>query len=327
MSQSKKKLISLIVPVYNEEENVLNAYEALTGILGTQTQYEFEFIFTDNHSQDGTFSILKELSERDSRVRVLRFNRNYGFHRSLMSGYRLAKGDAVVQIDCDLQDPPEVIIDFLRHWERGHDVVVGLRKNRGDGRFLTASRRLFYRFLSYIAEDKVSGEAGDFRLMDRSVLNRLLKLNDRAPYIRGLSSAFSTNQIGVSFERRKRQAGKSKFPAINLLRMAGEGVFSLTLFPLYLAGYVSALVAVVTFCLGLYYLISALLFGASWPSGFATLVLLLLFSIGLNGSFLAILGRYLGQVYRHQQNRPYIVVEKLLNVDETVLEDIEGQSS
>lgn len=326
MGEEKRKLISLVLPVYDEEDNVLNAYETLVGVLSTQSQYDFEFIFTDNHSRDQTFVLLKELSERDSRVRVLRFNRNYGFHRSLMSGYRLAKGDAVVQIDCDLQDPPEVILDFLRHWERGHDVVVGIRKNRGDGRLITASRRFFYKFLSYIAEDNVSGEAGDFRLIDRSVLNRLIKLNDRAPYIRGLSSAFATNQIGVSFQRRKRQAGVSKFPPLKLFRMAGEGIFSLTLFPLYLAGYVSALVAVVTFALGLYYFIAALLFGASWPSGFATLVLLLLFSIGLNGSFLAILGRYLGQVYRQQQNRPYIVVEKVLNVDSGVLEELEGQS-
>ena len=324
MKKNHQDLVSIVLPVYNEEANVETAYAALLEVIETIDDCQFEFIFTDNHSQDRTYELLAALADKDKRVRVLRFNRNYGFQRSLMSGYRLAKGDAVVQIDCDLQDPPELIAEFIKLWRQGHDVVVGIRKNRKENRLLSFGRRCFYALIDYVADEKIPRDAGDFRLIDRSVLNKLVHLNDVNPYIRGLSSAFSTNETGIPFERRKRMAGESKFPLRRLLKLASDGVFSLTLFPLRLAGHVSLLVSLITCCLGAYYLISALFFGADWPSGFATLVLLLLFSIGLNGTFLAIMGKYLGQMFLQQQNRPYIVIQNSLNVEADEIGHVES---
>lgn len=309
-----RRLVSIVVPVYNEEANVRIAYDALCEVFKTENRYDIEFIFTDNHSEDATFARLKEIAVLDPRVRVLRFNRNYGFQRSLMSGYRLAQGDAVVQIDCDLQDPPERILEFLDLWERGHDVVVGIRRRRKEGYFLAWGRRAFYAFINHVSDDRITRDAGDFRLIDRTVLNRVIALNDINPYLRGLSSAFATNETGVPYDRAERRYGRSKFPLRRLMNLAADGIFSMTLFPLRLAGYISLVISVITVILALYYFVAALFFGSSWPGGFATLVLLLLLGISLNGMFLAIIGKYLGQIYLQQQNRPLVVVERSINV-------------
>src|SRR6266481_2191623 len=140
---AQRRLVSLILPVHNEEQNVLRAYEELCAAFNQIGKYDIEFVFTDNHSDDGTFRKLQELGARDPRVKVLRFNRNYGFQRSLLTGYRYASGDAAVQIDCDLQDPPSLIPQFLLLWEQGHDVVVGLRRRREENFALILGRRGF----------------------------------------------------------------------------------------------------------------------------------------------------------------------------------------
>lgn len=310
----QRRLVSIVVPVYNEETNVRIAYDALCEVFKLKKQYDIEFIFTDNHSEDSTFVRLKEIAVLDPRVRVLRFNRNYGFQRSLMTGYRLAQGDAVVQIDCDLQDPPERILEFLDLWERGHDIVVGIRRRREENYFLAWGRRAFYAFINHVSDDRITRDAGDFRLIDRTVLDRVIALNDINPYLRGLSSAFATNEAGIPYDRVKRRHGRSKFPLRRLMNLASDGIFFMTLFPLRLAGYISLIISVITVSLALYYFVAALFFGSGWPGGFATLVLLLLLGISLNGMFLAIIGKYLGQIYLQQQNRPLVIVERSINV-------------
>ncbi len=313
----------MVFPVYKEGANIRRAYEALWEVFKVGREYDIEFVFTDNHSDDATFERLAEIAIIDPRVKVLRFNRNYGFHRSLITGYRLARGDAVVQFDCDLQDPPSLILQFLDLWERGHDVVVGIRHHRQENYLLTLSRRAFYAFINHISDDQITRDAGDFRLIDRVVLDRVTALNDINPYIRGLSSAFATNEAGIPYRREKRKYGRSKFPLRNLIKHASDGVFSMTLFPLRLAGGLSLIISVMTVCLALYYFVAALLFGRGWPSGFATLVLLLLFSISLNGAFLSIIGKYLGNVYLQQQNRPLVIVERSINVSGSSINDVE----
>jgi len=323
VGNEQRRLVSIVVPVYNEETNVHIAYDALCEVFKSEKRYDIEFIFTDNHSEDSTFVRLAEIAALDPRVKVLRFNRNYGFQRSLMTGYRLARGDAVIQIDCDLQDPPNLILQFLDLWERGHDVVVGIRHHRQENYFLTLCRRVFYAFINHISDDKITRDAGDFRLIDRVVLDRVTALNDINPYIRGLSSAFATNEAGIPYKRDKRKYGRSKFPLHNLIRHASDGIFSMTLFPLRLAGRISLIISVMTVCLALYYLVAALLFGRDWPGGFATLVLLLLFGISLNGAFMAIIGKYLGNIVLQQQNRPLVIVECSINVPNSSANDVE----
>src|SRR5688572_6592820 len=151
-----KKLISIVVPVYNEQGNIEPLHQTVTEVLRpVEDRYELEFVFTDNHSSDGTYAELARLAERDQRVRVFRFSRNFGFQRSIQAGYSKARGDAAIQIDCDLQDPPTLMLDFLREWEAGYKIVFGVRRSRREGVLITAIRKVFYRLFDALSEDRL----------------------------------------------------------------------------------------------------------------------------------------------------------------------------
>lgn len=312
--KGRRRLISLVMPVYNEEANLDRAYAALTGVFKQLPQYELEFVFTDNHSEDHTFERLDALAKADSRVKAIRFTRNYGFQRSLLTAYRHASGDAAIQIDCDLQDPPELIPQFIALWEQGHDVVVGLRRRRQEPRLLTIGRRAFYALLSRISDDQVTRDAGDFRLVDRSVINRLKALNDFNPYVRGVVSSLAARETGIPYDRVQRVYGRSKFPLRKLVGFAVDGILGHSVLPLRLASYAGLAISVVIFLLGLFYIFGALLFGRSWPSGFATIVVVTLFGISLNAIFLGIIGEYVSRIYQQVRFRPLVVVESTLNI-------------
>ena len=319
------KLITVLIPVFNEQDNINKLYEKLTDVLKNE-QYQYEFIFTDNHSTDSTYIELVKLSDKDNRVKIIRFNRNYGFQKSILAGYRASSGDGVVQIDCDLQDPPELIVDFINLWEKGHDVIVGVRRKRQENILLNTLRKTYYFILSNLSDDSITRDAGDFRFIDRSVLSKVLTLNLHEPYLRGLTSAFAKNEASVMYNRNKRLEGKSKFPILKLLGLASNGIFTMSTFPLKMAGHISLFVSMLTILLSLYYLVMALIFGGDWPDGFATLVLLLLFSISLNAALLSIIGKYIGQVYLQQQNRPLVVIEKCINFDLDKINDVENMN-
>lgn len=318
--RGRRRLISLVMPVYNEEGNLDRAYAALTAVFKELPQYELEFVFTDNHSEDRTFQRLVALAAVDNRVRVIRFNRNYGFQRSLLTAYRHASGDAAIQIDCDLQDPPELIPQFIALWEQGHDVVVGLRRRRQEPRLLTLGRRAFYALLNRISEDQVTRDAGDFRLVDRSVIDRLKALNDFNPYVRGVVSTLAARETGIPYDRVQRLHGRSKFPLRKLVGFALDGILGHSVLPLRLASYAGLATSLVTFLLTLFYVFGALLFGRSWPSGFATIVVVALFGISLNAIFLGIIGEYVSRIYQQVRFRPLVVVESTLNISEEQFE-------
>jgi glycosyltransferase involved in cell wall biosynthesis len=313
-SKQRRRLISLVMPVYNEEANVHRAYAALTTIFENLPQYDLEFVFTDNHSEDRTFEHLTALAKADRRVKVIRFTRNYGFQRSLLTAYRNALGDAAVQVDCDLQDPPELIPQFVALWEKGHDVVVGLRRRREESRLLTLGRRAFYALLDRISDDPLTRDAGDFRLVDRSVIDRLKELNDYNPYVRGVVSSFAARETGIPYDRALRMHGRSKFPLRKLVGFALDGIIGHSVLPLRLASYAGLSISVLVFFLGLFYVFEALLFRHSWPSGFATLIVVMLFGISLNAIFLGIIGEYVSRIYQQVRFRPLVTVEATANI-------------
>jgi len=313
-AQDARRLISLVMPVYNEEANVDRAYAALTALFETLPSYELEFVFTDNHSEDATFDCLAALARADDRVKVIRFNRNYGFQRSLLVAYRHASGNAAIQIDCDLQDPPELIRKFLELWEEGHDVVVGLRRRRHEQPLLTWGRRAFYLLLSRISDEQITRDAGDFRLVDRSVIDRLRTVDDLNPYVRGIVSSFAARAIGIPYDRLPRRHGRSKFPMRKLVGFALDGILGHSILPLRLASYVGLSISFVTFMLSLAYVVGALFAGRSWPSGFATVIVVILFGISLNAIFLGIIGEYVSRIYQQVRHRPLVVIERTINI-------------
>lgn len=309
----RNRLVSILIPAFNEEENVNRAYETVRKVFDGLPGYEFEIVFTDNHSTDKTFALLKEIAAKDARVRVIRFARNYGYQRSVLVAYKAARGDCSVQIDCDLQDPPELIPELLKKWEAGHQVVYGVRRSLPDGPVTAFMRKAFYRLMRSLSEDDLPIDAGEFRLVDRVILDQLRGVDDTSPYVRGLISSMGFSQVGVEYDRQARLAGESKFPLRALIGLAVDGVLNHSLIPLRIASMVSLIVATLTFFVIFIYLMGRLLFGQEWPAGFATTTVLLLMSIMLNAMFLGIIGEYLGRIYMQSKRRPVPIVEASLN--------------
>jgi dolichol-phosphate mannosyltransferase len=308
------ELISIIVPVYNEEPNVRRAYAAIVEALAGIGDVDYEIVFTDNHSTDGTFRELQVLAAADPRVRVLRFARNFGFHRSILTGYRHARGDAAIQIDCDLEDPPSLFPAFIQLWRDGHDVVVGIRTERAEGAATTMLRRVFYRLLRRISDVPLAIDAGDFRLVDRHILDQLRGINDAQPYVRGLISELARNQAGVPYRRGRREFAQSKFPLRQMVKLAMDGIFAYSTVPLRIATYCGLFIAIVTALLAGIYVFYRVLVAREFPPGFATTTVLILFGISLNAIFLGIIGEYVGRIYNQVRTRPTVVIEKMINL-------------
>jgi polyisoprenyl-phosphate glycosyltransferase len=311
-----KKLISVIVPAFNEEENVENAYQAIITEFKKYPDIDYEIIFTDNASTDDTFTKLSHIASQDSSVRVLRFARNFGFQNSILTGYRFAKGDAAIQIDCDLEDPPSVFAEFIRLWRAGHDVVIGIRAQRVESRSMIFMRRLYYKILDRISNTPHKIDAGDFRLVDRHILDQLRHINDTQPYVRGIISELACNQIGITYQRNKRQHGISKFPFRQLIKLSIEGIFAYSTMPLRLATYFGIFIALLTTLMIGSYIVFHIFVSAKIPQGFTTTITLILFGISLNALFLGIIGEYVGRIYNQLRNRPIVVISKMLNVEQ-----------
>lgn len=320
-----KKLLSIVVPVFNEETNIDRAYQAIVSELEQNHDFEFEIIFTDNHSTDSTFSRLEQLAKMDQRVKVVRFARNFGFNRSILTGYRYACGDAAIQIDSDLEDPPSLFREFVKLWQQGHDVVVGVRTRRQENWWMILARRGYYKVLDKISESPHQIDAGDFRLIDRSILDQLVTIDDAQPYVRGLISELARDEAAVAYERDRREFGKSKFPLRQLIKLGLDGVYAHSTVPLRVATYVGIATALATALLSGSYVVGRLIWPEDWPAGFATTTVLILFGISLNALFLGVIGEYVARIYQQVRRRPTVIVEKALNIDTSSAPYIEGR--
>jgi glycosyltransferase involved in cell wall biosynthesis len=310
---TKKKLVSLVIPVFNEEANIFPLYEAVTPIINDCGDlYNFEFIFTDNHSTDKTFVKLRELRDIDRRVKVFRFSRNFGYQRSILSGCLQAQGDAIIQLDCDLQDPPELIPEFLKHWEDGCKVVYGIRRSRQENAILHLSRKIFYRLINYLSDDELPIDVGDFRLIDRKLIDLMQQVDDAQPYLRGMVAAMGFKQQGILYDRRSRERGKSNFGFKDLVGLALDGVLNHSIIPLRLATFFGVGVTIFTVLAIIFYSGSKLIFGFDWPAGFTTLTVLVLGGICVNALFLGIIGEYIGRIFQQVKKRPLVIFETKL---------------
>lgn len=313
---SSATLVSILVPAFNEEENVERAYETIVRTFERLPDYQCEIIFTDNHSTDRTFEILQRIAKEDQRVKVTRFSRNFGYQRSLLYGYKSASGACSIQIDCDLQDPPELIPKMLELWRMGHQVVFGIRRTLADGFVVTSLRRAFYRLIASISDDNLPINAGEYRLCDRVILDELRKVNDTTPYMRGLISAMGFSQVGFEYDRADRIAGTSKFPLKSMISLAVDGMLNHSLLPLRLASFAGLGVGLICLVLTCSYIVGRVLFGQDWPAGFATTTILLLMSISLNAMFLGVIGEYIGRLFVQSRTNVDPIIEAKLNFEE-----------
>ena len=306
-------LISIIIPAFNEEDNVLRCHARLSDALaGLAGRYRFEILFTDNHSTDRTFEQLTELSARDPRVRALRYSRNFGYQRSILTGYLQSRGAAAIQLDCDLQDPPELIGELLAHWERGFKVVYGIRRSRPESPVIHGVRKLFYRLIRMLSEVDLPLDAGDFRLVDRCVIEELGRHADVQPYLRGAIAEAGYAQVGIPYDRAERAAGESKFSLPSLIQLAVDGITNHSVVPLRIASYAGLLISAVTALALVGYIVARFVLGHQWPPGFTTLAVLILLSMSINAIFLGIIGEYLGRIFYQVKKSPHVIVEREL---------------
>jgi glycosyltransferase involved in cell wall biosynthesis len=308
---TSKKLISIIVPTLNEELNIQPFYKAVNPIIDQlSSYYNFEILFTDNHSTDRTFQKLKELNLRDPRIRVLRFSRNFGYQRSILTGYLNARGDAIIQLDCDLQDPPSLIPKFIEFWEKGYLVVYGIRKTRKESYLLNLARKIFYRFINYLSEIHLPPDVGDFRLVDKKIAYELGKMDDINPYLRGAIAELGFKQIGIPYNRERRERGASNFRFKDLCLLALDGILSHSIIPLRIASIFGLVISILTILSIGGYIIGKIVFQLSWPAGFTTLSVLILFSISVNALFLGIIGEYIGRIFQQVKKRSITIIDE-----------------
>ena len=305
-----RSLITISIPVFNEEGNIERLLARLGGVAEANQDYDFEFLFTDNASADRTFELLATAAAADSRIRVLKFTRNFGFQASILANYLDARGAAAIQLDADLQDPPELAQEFLRQWERGYRVVYGVRRSRPENPLLQATRRAYYKLVRRLSATDLPLDAGDFRLVDRVIIEHLRAVKDNTPYLRGIIAELGYPQIGVPYDREARQAGKSKFDLAALIRLAIDGLCSQSTRPLEaitLFGF--ALSFVSFFGALLYFAWHFTVYGDRAP-GFTTLVILILISTGLNAAFVGLLGEYIGRIFKNTRDLPHPIIER-----------------
>jgi dolichol-phosphate mannosyltransferase len=307
------RLLSVVAPMYNEEATAAAFYgrvcEALEGI-------PFELVVVDDGSSDTTAEILDRLAAADPRVRVIYLSRNFGHQTAITAGLDHAAGDAVVMIDADLQDPPEVIPTLLEHWHSGADVVYAVRERReGETRFKLATARLFYRLMSGMSNIDLQENSGDFRLMDRRALDALLAMRERSRYLRGMTVWVGFTQAAVTYPRDPRYAGETKYTLSRMLRFALDAMASFSHAPLQAAtvlGFIFSFIAFLAIPVVL-----GLKIAGSYLPGFSTITIVVLLLGGIQLIAVGIIGEYVGRIYDEVKHRPLYVVRERRNIADT----------
>jgi glycosyltransferase involved in cell wall biosynthesis len=305
-------VLSVVVPCMNEEEVLRQTHQHLVAVL-QKSAMNFEIVYVDDGSADSTPEVLRELQMSDTKIRVIQLSRNFGHQVAITAGLEHASGDAVVIIDADLQDPPEVILEFLAKWLDGYDVVYGVRAERdGESAFKRLSAKVFYRFFSHMSDTQMPLDTGDFRLLDRRVVDALISMPERDRFVRGMVSWLGFSQIAVSYHRASRAAGTTKFSLFKMVRFALDGIFSFSILPLRLATWIGfaasgvAVAGIIAVLLERFFQVPGLVKG--WPSA----VIGELFIGGAQLVCLGIIGEYVGRIYGESKRRPlYIVRERI----------------
>jgi len=311
--------LSVVVPVYCEEAVVEAFYDRLAKALAPlEADFPWELVFIDDGSRDRTLELLLTLRSRDPRVKVLHFSRNFGHQIAVTAGLDHAAGEAVVVIDADLQDPPEVIPQMLAKWSEGYKVIYGVRRERkGETAFKLITARCFYRLLGKLSDTPLPLDSGDFRLLDRQVVAQLGGLREESRYLRGMVAWLGFSQYGLPYARDPRYAGKTKYSLRKMVAFALNGITSFSERPLIFAGWFGFLVTLLGFVLVAYIVINKLRHPTASVSGWASLMSVVLVFGGIQLLSLGILGQYVGRIYREVKRRPLYVLEQCWGIGRT----------
>lgn len=307
---TNKPLVSIVTPFYNEEGSILGFHQAISDSLAKLPDYDFEFICVNDGSSDHTLSELLQCVELDPRYIVLELSRNFGKEAAMSAGIDYAQGDCVIPIDADLQDPPQLIEKMLVEWQKGAEVVLAKRIDRSTDSFAKrTSALMFYRLHNALSSLKIPENVGDFRLMDRVVVNALKQLPERQRFMKGLFAWLGFRTVTVEYTREARATGKSKFTGWKLWNFAIEGITSFSLVPLKVWTYIGAVGSIFALCYASFITIRTIIFGIDVP-GYASLLVVTLFFGSLQLMSLGVIGEYIGRIYFESKQRPLYILRK-----------------
>ena len=308
------KKVSILIPAYNEEEVLYTLYDRLENVINKLNNYEFEVLLINDGSKDNTLNILRELRKRDKRMCYINLSRNYGKETAMIAGLDYVTGDCCIILDADLQDPPEIIPEMISKWEEGHQVIYGKRKIRsGESKFKLLTAKYFYRVLSYMASIEIPKDTGDFRLMDRIVVEAFKEMPEQNRFIRGMVSWIGFDQVPLEYNRDDRFAGETKYPLRKMIKFATDGIVSFSTKPLKLTAIFGIGTIGISILLIIYTIITKIMSDTSM--GWASTMCVILFFSGVQLLSLGVIGEYIARIYDESKNRPLYLVKEKINFD------------
>ena len=309
------KKISVVIPMYFEEEVVNECYNRTKSVLEGLEKYEYEIIFVNDGSQDKTLEMLEEIAKDNKNVKVISFSRNFGHQAAVTCGLKYTTGDAVAIMDADMQDPPEVILDMIKLWEDGNEVIYYKRKTRkGETRFKLFTAKMFYKVLNGLSDVEIPKDTGDFRLADKKVIDVINSLPEHNKFLRGLFSWVGFKQIPFEYERKERFAGKTKYPLKKMLKLASDGITSFSTKPLKVLGALGIMSIIVSIILLIYAIISYVFRLNSLTPGWTSLMVTITFLGGMQLLSIWLISEYIGKIYDESKGRPEYIIDKTINI-------------
>lgn len=310
------KKISVVIPMYFEEEVANECYNRTKKTLNTLENYEYEIIFVNDGSKDQTLSILENIAQNDNNVKILSFSRNFGHQAAVTAGLKYTTGDVVAIMDADLQDPPEVIAEMIKLWEQGNEVIYAKRKSReGESKFKLFTAKMFYKVLNGLSDVEIPKDTGDFRLADRKVIDVINSLPEHNKFLRGLFSWVGFKQIPLEYERKERFAGKTKYPLKKMLKLASDGITSFSTKPLKILGIFGLISVIASIIILIYALISYIFNLNQLTAGWTSIMVTVTFLGGMQLLSIWLISEYIGKIYDESKGRPEYIIDKKINID------------
>lgn len=308
--------VSIVIPMYYEEEVAEECYKRVKNVLISLKDYEHEILFVNDGSKDKTLEILESIAEKDKQVKVISFSRNFGHQCAVTAGLQYVTGDAIVVIDADLQDPPELIPDMLTLWKQGNEVIYAKRKTReGESKFKLLTAKMFYRILNGLSDVEIPADTGDFRLVDREVVDVINSMPEHNKFLRGLFSWVGFKQQPFEYERKERFAGKTKYPLKKMLKLASDGIISFSTKPLKIVGGLGIITIFISILLLLYSVISYIFNLNQLTPGWTSIMVAITLFSGVQLLSIWIISEYLARIYDESKKRPQYIISKTINIE------------
>ena len=307
--------VSVVIPMYYEEEVANECYNRTKKVLNSLKNYDHEIIFINDGSKDKTLPILKEIASKDENVKVVSLSRNFGHQAAVTAGLKFVTGDCILIIDSDMQDPPELLVDMLKLWEDGNEVIYAKRKTRkGESKFKLMTAKMFYKLLNGLSDVDIPKDTGDFRLVDRKVVDVINSMPEHNKFLRGLFSWVGFKQAPIEYERQERFAGKTKYPLKKMLKLASDGIISFSTKPLKIIGGIGIISILISFILLIYAILSYVFKWNNLASGWTSLMVAITFFAGVQLVSIWMISEYIARIYDDTKKRPEYIIDEKINI-------------